>query len=223
MNEAPQRLNILQRINEVRKKIEYIQKDSTIASEGYKAVSHDAVTAKVRAALIEHGIVIIPQLQKSVVNETGQKTGRGTPWIRYEATYDINFSNIDVRDDHITLVIEAHAMDTGDKAPGKALSYAVKYAMLKLFNIETGEDDEERPSDVTGTMTPKEVADWSAKIDELASADQESVNKLWNDILEACKVANDPEAATRFRARLTAKAAALKKAAAGKMPQRKAA
>lgn len=35
-------------------------------------------------------------------------------------------------------------MDNADKAPGKALSYAKKYAMLKLFEIETGENDESR-------------------------------------------------------------------------------
>jgi hypothetical protein len=35
-------------------------------------------------------------------------------------------------------------MDNADKAPGKALSYAKKYAVLKLFEIETGEDEESR-------------------------------------------------------------------------------
>lgn len=35
-------------------------------------------------------------------------------------------------------------MDEGDKAPGKGVSYATKNAMLKMFSIETGEDDEGR-------------------------------------------------------------------------------
>jgi hypothetical protein len=43
-----------------------------------------------------------------------------------------------------SLVIEAHAIDQGDKAPGKALSYAKKYAVLKLLEIESGEGEEER-------------------------------------------------------------------------------
>ena len=35
-------------------------------------------------------------------------------------------------------------MDNADKAPGKAISYAKKYAVLKLFEIETGDDEESR-------------------------------------------------------------------------------
>ena len=35
-------------------------------------------------------------------------------------------------------------MDNADKSPGMALSYATKYAILKVFNIETGEDEESR-------------------------------------------------------------------------------
>jgi hypothetical protein len=63
---------------------------------------------------------------------------------RYQATYDFTFANIEDAADQIVIRIEAHAMDNSDKAPGKALSYAAKYALLKVFNIETGEDEESR-------------------------------------------------------------------------------
>ena len=51
--------------------------------------------------------------------------------------------NVDTGD-KVTSTIEAHANDNGDKAPGKALSYATKSAMLKVFSLETGENDESR-------------------------------------------------------------------------------
>jgi hypothetical protein len=135
--------NIFERINEVRKKVSYVQKDKTVEGQGYKAVTHDAVTALLRNELIDQGIVIVPRLVSSSVDVIGQ-TQKGAQIIRYSAKYDVDFVNCDDPDDRVTCPTEAHANDSGDKAPGKAMSYATKYAMLKVFSIETGENEEGR-------------------------------------------------------------------------------
>lgn len=137
-------LNIFQRVNAVRTAISYVKKDKEVTGAGYMAVTHDAVTAAIRPSLIEHGIVVIVSLVSSRVADTGATTGKGVPYIRYEGTYDVSFVNCDTPDDRIVSRIESHAVDQGDKAPGKAISYSVKYAILKLFSLETGEDDEGR-------------------------------------------------------------------------------
>jgi hypothetical protein len=144
-------MNLLQRINEVRKSIDYVKKDrnvSTGQSGSYKAVSHDMVTAMVRDHMVKHGVVSWPVLVASVANpfEVDANMVRAKQF-RYEATYDFHFANADDPKDELVIRIEAHAMDNADKAPGKALSYAKKYAILKLFEIETGEDDESRVPD----------------------------------------------------------------------------
>jgi hypothetical protein len=141
-------MNLYQRINEVRKLIDYIQKDkqvSTGASGSYKAVTHDQVTALVRDHMVTHGIISYPVLVEStsMPKEVGADMVVAKQF-RYEATYDFHFVNADEPSDSLTIRIQAHAMDNADKAPGKALSYAKKYAILKLFEIETGEDDESR-------------------------------------------------------------------------------
>lgn len=140
-------LNLLQRINAVRKDIGYVQKDKSVSTGGgsYKAVTHDQVTAMVRGPMIEHGIVCYPTLVDSVMNQPMVNVdGTQAKQSRYDATFDFTFANVDKPDDLIVLRIQAHAMDNADKAPGKALSYAKKYALLKLFEIETGEDEESR-------------------------------------------------------------------------------
>lgn len=140
-------LNLYQRINEIRKKVDYIQKDKSVGTGGssYRAVTHDAVTAILREHLIAFGIVCVPLLVASKANENGIKTdGTRSNQFRYDATYSFDFVNCDKPDEKLTIVIEAHAMDNADKAPGKALSYAKKYAVLKLFEIETGDDEESR-------------------------------------------------------------------------------
>lgn len=140
-------LNIYQRINEVRKEVEYIQKNkqvSTGAGSGYKAVTHDEVTGIIRKKLVEFGIICVPTLVESEVSPTTTKDGQPSNVIRYEAIYDFAFVNADKPDEFVTVRMGAHANDNQDKAPGKAISYAKKYAVLKLFEIETGEDEESR-------------------------------------------------------------------------------
>jgi hypothetical protein len=161
-------LNIYQRINEVRKKATYVQKDKTVAGQNYKAVTHDAVTALLRNHLIDQGIVIVPRLMSSSVENIGT-TSNGTIIIRYTGKYEVDFVNCDDPTDRVTVPGEAHANDFGDKAPGKATSYATKYAMLKLFSIETGEDDEGRvePYESLEKITEKQAADLEALIDEV--------------------------------------------------------
>lgn len=136
------RLNVYQRINEVRKLIGYVQKDKAVSTGGgsYKAVTHDAVTGMIRDALIKQGVVIVPSVISCVFHPKEPEAKQRL----YEAMYDIEFVNIDEPTDRIVSKQSAHALDNGDKAPGKAQSYATKYAILKLFNIETGEDEESR-------------------------------------------------------------------------------
>ena len=139
-------MNIYQRLNEVRKLVRYIKKDKEVGGK-YWAVTHDNVTAEVREHLITNGIMIVPQIIKSQVVPSGMTTAKGHPIIRYEATFNVEFVNCDEPTDKVSVIMESHAMDEGDKAPGKAISYVTKYAMLKLFSIETGDDEESRYAD----------------------------------------------------------------------------
>lgn len=146
MNE--QSKNIYQRINAVMKEVQYVQKDKAVSGGGqnYKAVTHDQVVSVARESLVKHGIVIIPNqiggefLVMRDMNATPQPVKMGL----YSGWYEINFINMDNGEDKITVKIEAHAADNGDKATGKALTYATKAALLKVLNLETGENDESR-------------------------------------------------------------------------------
>jgi hypothetical protein len=121
----------------------------------------------VRAALIEHGVVIVPSVISAVFHPKEPEAKQRL----YEATYQIDFVNCDDPADRITTNQHAHALDNGDKAPGKAQSYATKYAILKLFNIETGEDEESRYqqeefdilSHVDSILASKDEADLKAR------------------------------------------------------------
>jgi len=179
-------LTLFQRINQVRSKIAYVQKDRSVSTGqgSYKATSHDQVTAMVRQHMIDAGIVCFPVLveSQSLPKEEGSKQ------FRYEATYDFVFVNVDTQEDRLTIRIQAHAMDNADKAPGKALSYAKKYAVLKLFEIETGEDEESRyqSGEVFDLLT------WTEKID--AATDKAVVQYLYLEAKKDAMRLNDAPA-----------------------------
>lgn len=177
---ANEKLNLFQRINEVRKNISYVQKDKAVSTGGgsYKAVTHDAVTAMVREHMVKHGIVCYPVLVDSLMNA---KEGDAKQ-ARYEATYDFNFVNCDEPSDKLVIRVQAHAMDNADKACGKALSYAKKYAILKLFEIETGEDEESRYASF-------DVDDWITSIQSAQTVTE--LQQSYNDAIGAALKAKD--------------------------------
>lgn len=156
-DKAMSELNIYQRINKVMQSVKYVQKDRQVTGGGqsYKAVTHDQVVAVARHELVKNGIMIYPeQLQGRMIQERDLQ--REIKMHLYSGDYAIHFVNIDKPEDRVTVTINAHAADNGDKAPGKAVTYATKTAILKVLCLETGENDESRAKD-TETVSQDQV------------------------------------------------------------------
>lgn len=137
------KLNIAQRINAAMGEVDYIQKDKK-QGMNYTIVSHDAVTAKVRPILQKFGVVYYPK--DMVVSQNGNRT---------EAMFNVRFENIDDRTDYIDVATFGYGVDPQDKGPGKAMSYGVKYALLKVLGLETG-DDPDTVQDAKANHKPAE-------------------------------------------------------------------
>lgn len=123
--------NIYQRLHEVMKAVSYVQKEDKKVNNQYTFVSHDAVTAKIRPFLLEHGVLSLPQ------NMHHTKDGNMTI-----IQMNIRFVNIDKPEDFIDVPSVGYGIDPQDKGVGKAISYAVKYGLLKALSLETGDDPE---------------------------------------------------------------------------------
>ncbi len=122
------KLNVHQRLAKVMADVTYVQKERKTGMN-YTIVSHDAVTAKVRPALLAAGIVYYP------VRCEHQHNGN-----RAECSLTVRFVNIDEPTDFFDVPTFGYGIDPQDKGPGKAMSYAVKYALLKALGLETGDD-----------------------------------------------------------------------------------
>jgi hypothetical protein len=109
-------LNIYQRINAVMADITYIKRGSAGQGTG---VLYDEVIADLQPLLIKHGIVV----KVDFLADSSRQNAKGN--YIYEGYFDVHYINMDKPEDCFTSKIVAHAMDAGDKAPGKAITYAV--------------------------------------------------------------------------------------------------
>lgn len=152
MSEKP---NLFQRLNAVMGEVGKVSRDKFVQlsskGNGYKAVTHDNVTSVIRPYLVKHGIYVsVSQTESRVEQLSVLKKGyNGAPDYEvneYMATVhvDVVFRNIDDFDDALLVKGFAYAMDSSDKAPGKALSYAVKNVLLKNLMLESCDDEESR-------------------------------------------------------------------------------
>ena len=156
--------NVYQRLASAMREVKYIQKDRKPGMQ-YTIVSHDVVTAKVRPALLDAGIAYHP------VNCEHTQNGNRT-----ECSMIVRFVNVDSPDDFFDVPSFGYGIDSQDKGPGKAMSYAVKYALLKALGLETGDDPDhdslEHNSNAQPGPTQAEVRDVCADIQEIESLDE---------------------------------------------------
>lgn len=129
--------NIYQRISAVMKEDSlYIKRGSAGQGTG---VLYDEVISLLQPLMVKHGIVSYTEKANIIESRNNTKGG-----YIYQCDFNVHYVNIDNPQDRICVLVESHAMDSGDKAPGKAITYASKIAHLKMFGIETGENDESR-------------------------------------------------------------------------------
>ena len=170
-------LNIYQRINAVMNDCEYIQKKQ--AQQG-KGVRYDEVMAMIRELLIKHGIVMV--MRQTSMDQIGGLEGKNQKV--YQGSYEMDLVNMDKPEEKVTHTAYAHGMDGGDKAPGKAHTYAAKLMLVKGFGIETGEDEESRAEKIEKLNTID--SETEVKLAVLIDGDQ----SLWQNLCNAYKIAH---------------------------------
>lgn len=188
-------LNIYQRILAVMSELDYIQKSEKTVNNQYRFVSHDQVAAAIHPQLVKQGIVIVPST-KSISQEEFAVMQKGERIIqqRTQVCLATRFVNVEYPQDAVEIETWGYALDSSDKGPGKAVSYAYKYALLKMFCLETGDDPDEvaQPASIkVATISREQKKQLEAMIGEDEA--------LKTRILKQCDVAKLEEiSSTRY-------------------------
>jgi hypothetical protein len=160
------KMNVHQRLHLAMTLADYVQKDKKEGMK-YTIVSHDKVTALARDIFIRTGLIFYPLdgSEKWVTNGN-----------RFELKLAVRIQNIDEPDDNVDVLGFGYGIDPGDKGPGKATSYAVKYALLKALGLETG-DDPDQDQDVQHRSSTQQRADELLK-NLLTTTDEASLKEV---------------------------------------------
>lgn len=143
-------LTIHQRLFKAQEELIAIEKTKPKDGKFYEFTSHDDVTKAVKEVFLKHGILCIDD-----IIDADFKPVEVTKWDNYNKCEKVNTEtfctikmqvhliNVDDPKDMITKHSYGQGVDNSDKAYGKAVSYAFKYALLKGLMAKTGLDSDE--------------------------------------------------------------------------------
>ena len=166
------KLNIYEKMSLITEEMGVVEKNLKVQvtkSNSYQAVSERDILDTVKPLEKKYRVYSFPVDRKIIDNDiltkeveyNGVITKTNTLYMRLEITY--RFINIDNPTEYIDIKTYGDGLDTGDKAPGKAMTYGDKYALMKGYKISTGDDPDKDPSPEQGykkdevKATPKQI------------------------------------------------------------------
>ena len=146
---------IYKKMSEVMKDIGSVGKDQKNLAQGFKFRGIDQFVNALYPALTKHGVFMAPRAT-SFTHELKEVTrSNGKTGVDKHVAIQVEYDFFAEDGSKVTIgPIPAEGLDSGDKATNKALSAALKYALIQTFSIPTqdmAEADLESPE--IGTTT----------------------------------------------------------------------
>lgn len=144
------KLNLHQKLVEIKKSINGFSKDSKAGSgnyTGYEYVSGSQVLRSIKGKMDELGVLLIPEVDYDTMKweKYNYTTSKGADKIDFIITMKMNYTwvNAELPDDKITIPWVCIGQQTDDiaKAVGTAMTYNERYFLLKFLGLPTDEDD----------------------------------------------------------------------------------
>lgn len=160
---------IYSKMNAIMKDIGAIEKNSTNTAQGFKFRGVDSFVNALYPCLVKHGVFMAPKCVqeshelKDVERSSGKKAVDKHVHILMEYTfYAIDGSSV------VIGPIPAEGLDSGDKSTNKALSAALKYALIQTFSVPTqdmldGDKDSPEAGVTVGSTTEIKGTAWKRK------------------------------------------------------------
>lgn len=157
--EEIKKMNIYEKMSLITEEIGVIEKGLVVSiskTNSYKAVSERDVLDGVKPIEKKYRVYSYPFEREIIDKDTlvkeseynGSISKTNTLFMRLKVVY--RFINIDNPNEFIDIATYGDGLDTGDKAPGKAMTYADKYALMKAYKLSTGDDPDKEASPENG-------------------------------------------------------------------------
>ena len=145
-------MNIYEKMSAITAEISAVAKNLEVGfgQNRYKATGEADVLAAVKPLEAKYKVYSYPaerEVVDSGVIESTDKSGnvKRNLYLRIKTAY--RFVDMEKPDDYIVIYSYSDGVDPQDKAPGKAMTYGDKYALLKAYKIITGDDPDQHASE----------------------------------------------------------------------------
>lgn len=149
-------------------------------SASYKAVSEGAILAAVKPLEERYKVYSYPASREIVFQDVIKSVGDGgKERLTFVERVRTVYRFVDLEDgSSIDVVSFGDGIDAGDKSVGKAMTYSDKYALMKAYKIETGDDPDKEASEPIYTSAPKEKPQPEPKLSPEDPASEKQLNYL---------------------------------------------
>lgn len=123
-------------IPKIMREIGAIEKNRKNASQGYTFRGIDDVYNALHDPLAMNGVFYVPEVLESKVVERASKSGG----VLVNTVVKMRFQFFADDGSSVSVTTIGEGMDSGDKSSNKAMSAALKYALVQMFCIPTADD-----------------------------------------------------------------------------------
>lgn len=142
-------IQLIEAIINVMSEVNYLKKDDTVGtgSSSYKGISDEKVRDNIRKSMIVHGLICVPvkidketNIERWTEPDPYSKTGGTKQKQQVFSDIVFTFRLYHISGAYLEGQSSGHGIDSQDKSPGKAMTYAMKYFLLNTFMVPTGDD-----------------------------------------------------------------------------------
>lgn len=126
---------ILQALCNINKQIKAVTKSQKNKDQNFMYRGIDDIANELHDLFAANEVIIIPEVLNK--DRTERKSKYGTAL--FDTSLKIKYTFFSPDGSSISAIVEGEAMDTSDKGTNKAMSIALKYALLQMFLIPTEE------------------------------------------------------------------------------------
>lgn len=148
-------MNIYEKLAAITAELTAVAKNLSVGEgrSSYKAVGEADVLAAVKPLEAKYKVYSFPHSRRVIDSDVittrkvynGQESESSKFFMRVETVY--RFVNTEDPAEYVEITTYGDGVDSGDKAPGKSMTYGDKYALLKAYKIITGDDPDQAASE----------------------------------------------------------------------------
>lgn len=177
MSDQPKQ-QIYEAMSKVMTEVSHISKDRKNTAQNYAFRGIDDVFEAFHAPLAKHGVFYVPEVLKSESVDRPTKSGGSMTY----TTLTVAYTFFAPDGSSVRAVVVGEASDSGDKSSNKAMSAALKYALLQIFCVPTSASDDADAD--SPEFAPRATSIQPAN--QTSNSDTAEIKSLKQEVREAC-------------------------------------